>query len=175
MRKSFFEVALLSGLLTGFGCFLFLLLLYVLGLNPFGQYKLMYLPIYAIGLVGGLKFFMDYRNGGYLNGGRSVLMTLIINLSAAIVYATLIYTLLAYIEPTILDLHKQELTQLLLRYKEDAAGQIDMKHYEAQFGSIKTITAGDIAIDEWIKTSAIGLVLAMAIAIILKKSPPVVQ
>jgi len=175
MRKNFFEVALLSGLLTGIACFLFLLLLYVIGLNPFGQYKLIYLPIYAMGIVGGLKFFMDYRNGGYLNGGRSVLLTMIINLSAAAMYATLIYVLLIYVDATILDLHKQELTELLLRYKRDAAEQLDIKHFEAQFLGIKTITAADIALDEWIKTSAIGLVLSMAIAVILKRTPPPTQ
>jgi hypothetical protein len=175
MRKSFFEVALISGILTGLGCFLFLLLLYVIGLNPFGQYKLIYLPIYALGLVGGLKYFIDYRNGGYLNGGRSVLMTLIINFVAALTYATFIYVMLAYIDPTILVLHKQELTQLLLRYKEEAGEQLDIKNYEAQFASIKTISARDIAIDEWIKTAAIGFVLAMATAVILKKSPPITK
>ncbi|TAH17260.1 MAG: DUF4199 domain-containing protein [Cytophagales bacterium] len=175
MRKSFFEVALISGLLTAFACFLFLLLLYVLGLNPFGQYKFLYLPIYAGGVVGGLKFFMDYRNGGYLNGGRSVLMTMIINLSGAAVYAILIYVLLAFIDTAVLDLHKKELTELLLRYKSDAGELLDIKLFEAQFASIKTITAGDVAIDEWIKTSAIGLVLSMATAVIMKKTPPPTQ
>lgn len=175
MRKSFFEVALISGILTGLGSFLFLLLLYVLGLNPFGQYKLIYLPIYAFGIVGGLKYFMDYRNGGYLNGGRSVLMTLIINFSAALVYATFIYIFLAYIDQNVLILHKQELTGLMLRFKSEAGEHLDIKNYEAQFASIKSISARDIAIDEWLKTSAIGFVLAMAIAVIIKKSPPIVQ
>lgn len=175
MRKSFFEVGLISGLLTAFACFLFLLLLYVLDLNPFGQYKFLYLPIYAGGIVGGLKFFMDYRNGGYLNGGRSIMMTLIINFSGAAIYAILIYTLLAYIDTTVLDLHKKELTELLLRYKRDAGEQLDIKLFEAQFASIKTIRAADVAIDEWIKTSAIGFVLAMATAVIMKKTPPLMQ
>jgi hypothetical protein len=162
-------------MLTAIACFLFLILVYVLGYNPFGQYKLLYLPIYALGIVGGLKYYRDYLNGGYLSGSHSIFMALTINILAATLYTILVYNLLAYIDASILELHKKELTMLLVKSKEAMVEQFDIKQYEALYESIKSISAGTIAFDEWVKTSAIGLVFAMAIGIILKKSPPIKQ
>ncbi len=172
MRKTLYQVALISSILTAVGCFLFLILVYLLGANPFGQYKLLYLPIYAMGIVGGLKFFRDNRNGGFISGSQAVFMALIINVFAATLYAILVYNLLAYIDKNILELHKNELALLLVKTKDAMVEQFNLAQYEALYESIKSISAGSIAMDEWIKTSAIGFVLSMAIAVIMKKSPP---
>lgn len=170
MRKVFIQIVLVSGALTAVAYFLFLILLYVMDLNPFGQYKMIYLPIYALGMVGGLKFYRDYRNGGYIGGGIAIFLALFINICAAFLYAVLVYILLAYADSSILDLHKRELTDLLLKYKE--VDNLDIKQYEAQFEAIKSISASTIAVDEWIKTLFVGLIMGMVIGLILKKSPP---
>ncbi len=170
MKKVFIQVILVSGSLTAVAYFLFLILLYVMDLNPFGQYKMIYLPIYALGIVGGLKFYRDYRNGGYIGGGIAIFLALFINICAAFLYACLVYVLLAYADSSVLELHKKELTELLLKYKD--VENLDVKQYEAQFESIKSISASTIAIDEWIKTLFVGLIMGMVIGLILKKSPP---
>jgi hypothetical protein len=172
MRKIRYQVALISSILTAVGCFLFLILLYLLDFNPLGQYKLLYLPIYALGIVGGLKFFRDQRNGGFISGSQSVFMALIINVFAATLYAILVYNLLAYVDKNILELHKNELALLLVKTKTAMVEQFNLQQYEALYASIKSISASSVAIDEWVKMSAIGFVLAMAIAVIMKKSPP---
>ena len=171
MKNIFFKVAIVSGVLTGIACLLFLLLLYVSGLDGLGQYKLLYFPIYAAGIVGGLKFFRDYRNGGYLAGSRAVSMALIINFVGAISYVVLLFVLLSSVSG-ILDFHHQQLTQWLLNNRDAYVSQFGMKQYEAQFAEIKNITKAHITMVEGIKTIIAGFVLAMAVAVILKKSPP---
>jgi hypothetical protein len=172
MKNVFFKVSLISGILTGVACLLFLLLLYVSGLDGLGQYKLLYFPIYTAGIVGGLKFFRDYRNGGYLTGSKAVSMALIINAVGALAYVVLLFALLSSVSG-ILDLHHQQLTQWLLNNRDVYVSQFGMKQYEAQFAEIKNITTGHITMVEGIKTIVAGFVLAMAVAIILKKSPPI--
>jgi hypothetical protein len=172
MKNVFLKVAFTSGILTGIGCLLFLLLLYVSGLDALGEYKLLYLPIYATGIVGGLKFFRDYRNGGYLTGSKAVSMALIINAIGTIVYTILLFTSLSF-TAGILDLHHQALQKWLLDNKEPYVSQFGMKQYEAQFAEIKNVTKNSVTVVEGIKTLLVGFVLAMATAVILKKSPPI--
>jgi hypothetical protein len=172
MRKVFLQVAVISGFLTGLGCFLFLLLLYVVGLDGLGQYKLLYMPMYALGIVGGLKFFRDYRNGGYLSGSRAVMMSLIINLLAAVSYAIMLYFLLTLIYKDVLVLHQQELYNWLLNHRDEYVNQFGIKQYEAQFAEVKNTSAAYVTLIECVKTILIGFVLAMAVAVILKRNPP---
>lgn len=173
MRKILLQVAFISGILTGVACLLFLLLLYVSGLDGLGEYKLLYLPVYAAGIVGGLKFFRDYRNGGYLTGSKAVSMALIINAIGTFTFGILLFITLSSM-PGLMDLHHQALTQWLLNHKEyylkEGGG---MKQYEAQFAEIKNVTKYSVTMVESIKTVVIGFVFAMAIAVILKKSPPI--
>jgi hypothetical protein len=44
--------------------------------------------------------------------------------------------------------------------------------YDNNLQAIGNITASDVALDEWIKTAAIGLVIGMALGLFFKKTPP---
>ncbi len=175
MRQKLLQTALLTGIVAALVICLFLILLYAFGLNPFGQYKLMFMPLYAMVLMGGLWYFRMKHMEGWLHGWQGVFLGALTAVFAAAFYAVLIYVLLAYIMPDMLTAHKANLTKWMTSNQAVMVEQFGKAVYESNLQAVNSITASDIALDEWIKMAAIGLVIGMALGIFFKKTPPVKQ
>jgi hypothetical protein len=172
MKQKLLQTALVTGTGAALVICLFLLLLYALGLNPFGQYKLIFMPLYAIALMSGLWYFRTRYMGGWLHGWQGVFLGTLTAVFAAAIYAALIYTMLAYIVPDMLTAHQTDLTEWMTNHRAVMIKQFGQEMYQKNLLAVKNITAADMALDEWIKTAAVGLAIGMALGLFFKKTPP---
>lgn len=172
MKQKLLQTALVTGAAAALVICLFLLLLYGFGLNPFGKYKLMFMPLYALVLMGGLWYFRMRYMAGWLHGWQGVFLGALTAVFAAAIYAVLVYTLLAYIMPDMLTVHQTNLTEWMTSNQAVMIEQFGKAVYDNNLQAIGNITASDVALDEWIKTAAIGLVIGMALGLFFKKTPP---
>ncbi|WP_448519778.1 DUF4199 domain-containing protein [Rhodoflexus sp.] len=172
MKQNLLRTALVTGATAALSICLFLILLYAFGLNPFGQYKMMFMPLYAVVLMGGLWFFRQKYMGGWMHGWQGVFLGVLTAVFAAAIYAVLVYTLLGYLMPDMLTAHKANLTQWMQTNQAVMIEQFGQQVFDDNLRAVGQITAADIALDEWIKTAAVGLVIGMAMGLFFKKTPP---
>lgn len=172
MKQNLLRTALATGIVAALSICLFLIGLYAAGLNPFGQYKMMFMPVYALVLAGGLWHFRYKHMGGWLHGWQGVFFGALTAIFAAAFYAASVYILLSYLLPDMLAAHKANLTEWMTNNRAVMTEQFGQATYEANLQAVGNITAADIALDEWIKTAAVGLVIGMAMGLFFKKTPP---
>ncbi|MCS7018400.1 MAG: DUF4199 domain-containing protein [Cytophagales bacterium] len=172
MKHKLLLTAIATGMAAATAMAVFLVVLYGFQLNPFGQYKLMFMPLYALVLMFGLWHFRKQHMGGWLHGWQAIFLGVLTAIVAAATYAAVVYGLLAYILPNMLMLHRAELNNWMVRHRVVMVEQMGSQAYANNLQAIERITAADIALDEWIKTAAIGLVIGMAVGLFFKKTPP---
>lgn len=172
MKQKLLRTALMTGTAAALVIGAFSVALYALGLNPFGQYKLMFMPLYALVLMAGLWRFRMRHMGGYLHGWQGVSLGTLAALVAAAFYAVLIYVLLTFLIPDMLAVHKADLNAWLLKNQNIMRERFGEAAYRESLRAAENITPADIALDEWIKTTLVGLVIGTALGLFFKKTPP---
>ena len=171
MKTALLRSSLVAGSLTGLACFIYFYVLYAFGQNPFGQYRFMYLPIYALGLFVAVRYFREQYNNGVLHGWQGILIGLIANFIAATLTTLLLWLVMAALQPAMLDFYKQELVVWLEKAKTEMIKQFGEATYSQTLEQVKQTTAANVAFDVWIKTWGIGFVIAMAVGVLLRRLP----
>ncbi|MBT31551.1 MAG: hypothetical protein CMO01_18000 [Thalassobius sp.] len=187
MKNPFVKTALIGGLAAGVFCFLYLLLLYVIGSNPFGRYKYIYLGLYAIFFGGALWYFRFKQNGGRLSMGRAIGIGLILNSTATLLYGLLLFIWMLIPGTEVISRHKNALVELgksnvtfieeQMKVSkelndEEAYQNLQEQKKEVQevFEDIKNteLTAGGLAVDQGIGLLFTGMFLTFLTAILFK-------
>jgi hypothetical protein len=167
MKNQLIRTAVAGGLLTAIGCALLLWGLYAMGLNPFGRHKFMYMPVYAAGLSFSMLFFRAKYNGGSLQAWQGILIGLIANAVGATFYSALAYTMLRFSDALLR--HRAALLEWIEQRKGELTAQFGNDGLKDLIARTQDISAASIATDEMIKTSLIGVVMAMALALVFKQ------
>ncbi len=136
-NKPWLRAALLTGLLAGLTCFLYVLVLWLLGVQPFGRFKYLYVGIYALFFVGGLWYYRMKLNRGELSSVRALAFGIALNLLATLVYGLLVFTLLASTGNRVLEQH----TAALAKLQQDNIGYLQAQI--AQALELKDLEAAD--------------------------------
>lgn len=187
MKNPFIRTAILGGLAAGLTCFLYLVILYAFGANPFGRYKYMYLGLYAVFFGGALWFFRFKLNSGKLPTGKALGIGLMLNVTASLLYGILLYIWMLMPQFDVIDRHQKALEELqqnniaYLEQQMEASQQMeDLQAYEnleeqkqdmeIAFKKMKEdpLTAGVLAVDQTIGLLLIGVFLAFLTALIFK-------
>jgi len=187
MRNPFVRTAVVFGLVAGFTCFLYLVILYAFGANPFGRYKYMYLGLYAAFFGGALWFFRFKLNNGKLTTGKALGIGLFLNVTASLFYGILIYIWMLLPQFTVIERHQNALEELqksnfaFLETQMKASQEMEdleayenleeqKKDMEDAFKRMKEqpLTAGLLAVDQTIGLLLIGVFLAFLTALIFK-------
>jgi Ca2+/H+ antiporter len=169
-QQIFLRTTILGGVITGLAWFLGSLSLYHIGLKPLGKQAFLFLPVYAACMMLILTWYRNYRNGGILQGSQAIVMGLLINLIASLVYASSLYLFMRFVNDNILQEHHADLLKFLDDNKENFIKDSGKETYQRNYDSIKEITPANIALDTILKTSFGGFFVAVIIALGLRKS-----
>ncbi len=165
----FVQFSLLSGLSAGILLGIIGGLLAFFGLNPVGQYELIFLnPVLLIFLFLGMRTFRFRFGGGFLEGWKAVSIGILTVFAASFVYA-LANWLIFNFSDTALLLYKEQIAVLLKNLKEEQS----TAQTENLEQDVKNISAFGIAFQVYIRTFALGMFFAFVSTIFVKKSKPV--
>ncbi len=173
MNKTLLRTAAVCGLLAGMTCFAYLLGLHAGGLNPFGRYKYLYMAIYAVFFIAGMKYFRD-RNQGYMSGQQALAIGLVLNFVASLVYATNIYVFLSYTDAgkTALQRYVDESLRLMEEAREYITENLSEANYNTTYENIQRMVPPEVALDQFIGMSMLGVFLTFVFLLLFKRSRP---
>jgi Protein of unknown function (DUF4199) len=171
MKNLFVKTALTMGALTGLAVLVFVLIIHAFGLNPLGRHTFLFLPMYAMGLILGFRYYRTYRNGGLLGGAEAVSMGIIANFAASVTYGLLFYAWLAWVSPAILRTHQAAVRDKLLTDKEIILKDPDFgqKYLDDSLAAIPKMSVDQAAWEDFKKLSGMGLVMSIAIGLFFRK------
>ncbi|MCS6968201.1 MAG: DUF4199 domain-containing protein [Cytophagales bacterium] len=171
MQQNLIKASFTTSVAIALTIAVFVMALHRAGVNPFGQYKMLFMPLYATVLAIGLWRFRK-RQGGWLHGWQGVFFGALTAVFAAAIYGLAIYVLVKYLVPEVLAVHKSSLMEWMKTHRSAIVEHLGEKSYQNNLEGIAHLTARDIAVDEWLKTAAVGFVIGMAMGLAFKKSPP---
>ncbi len=171
MRNQLIVVPLRFGSIAGLLTVGLFLALYFLDANPLIEARIVDLVLIPLFLFFGLKDFRDYRNGGIMHYWQGMTVGVILYLLMACVSSLWIVTFLELVDPQLLADYISNRQELLEGSKAQVIDQMGEQTYLESRAELQRITAFDLAIDDFLKKSIIGLMLTIMISIILRKRP----
>lgn len=145
------------------------LIFYFLGRNPLIEVKYFDIPFLAIFIFFSIKEFKDRYNNRELHFWQGISGGTLTYLTIAVISFLFILILIVVIDPGITTNYIESRVALLNENKESLIEAIDKQAYFDALEGVKKTTALDLAFDDFLKKSIIGLFLTIVIAVILRK------
>jgi len=168
-KNKLLTVPLRYGGIGGILVILLFMIFYFLGKNPIVEIKLVDILILAVFIFFSLKEFRDSHNNRKLHFWQGVSGGMITYFSIAIISALFILVLVVVIDPTITTDYIQSRIALIDENKAKLVENINEQAYLDALAGVKKTTPMDLAFDDFLKKSIIGLFLTIIIAVILRK------
>ncbi len=157
------------GLLGGIVVMAVFFLFYFFQLNPLVNLKFIDIFIFGIFIFFCLKEFRDRYNGGELHFWQGMTAGMINYLTIAVISALFILVMTILIDPGLVSGYISSRLDFLELNKHVLIQTIDENAYNETVEGVKSTTAYDLALDDFLKKSIIGLFLSSIISIILRK------
>ncbi|MEQ9300795.1 MAG: DUF4199 domain-containing protein [Cyclobacteriaceae bacterium] len=171
MNNQLIAVPVRFGSIAGALTIVLFLVLYSMEVNPLVEARVVDLVLIPMFLYFGLKDFRDYRNGGILHYWQGMTAGVIIYLLMALMSSIWIITFLEFIDPDLLSNYILDRAELLDGSKLQIVEQMGEQTFLESKDEIQRITSFDLALDDFLKKSIIGLMLTIMISVILRKKP----
>jgi len=168
-RNMLFAVPFRYGLLGGGSALLLFILFYILELDPLVNIRMIDIVILAIFVFFALKEFRDGHNKRQLHFWQGMTGGVITYLTIASISAIFILIMTVIIDPEITTNYIEGRIQLLNENKSTLVETMDEATFLEAVAGVEKTTPVDLAIDDFIKKSVIGLFLTIIIAVILRK------
>ncbi|MDW7690547.1 DUF4199 domain-containing protein [Flammeovirgaceae bacterium SG7u.111] len=168
MNKGIVQNATITGLLSALSVFIYLLLLHLLGQNPFGQYKFMYIGIYALIFALGLRHFRDKKNHNRLSATQGLGFGFIVTAVAAIACTLMVFGFLNSFGQSAFDLYLKESIELLVASKDFIVEQLGEDAYLTTYDNLQKLTPSELALDHFTSMSLTGVFLTFLFMLIFK-------
>ena len=169
LKNKLIAIPLKYGAIGGVLVILLYLVFYFLGKNPIIEIKLVDILLLAIFIFFCLKEFRDKYNHHELHFWQGVTGGMIAYFSIALISAAFILLLLVVIDPDITTNYIETRIELINENKENLIESINEQAYIDALEGVKKTTPLDLAVDDFLKKSIIGLFLTIIIAVILRK------
>jgi len=154
--------------MCGVACFAIVLLLYFMGLNPFGDYgRFSYVPI-PFAVFMGIRYYKKFNDTelGFLRGLR---VGLSVAFYAALCASMLVFILVTLAGPELLQQHIAEMKAMLEATREEQIKLLGKKMYEEGYKAVENVTPSMLAADDFVRRIFGGLVFALIGAIFHRK------
>jgi hypothetical protein len=171
MKNQLIAVPVRFGAIAGALTIVLFLVLYQMEVNPLVEARIVDLVLIPIFLYFGLKDFRDYRNGGILHYWQGMTVGVIIYLLMALISSVWIMAFLEFIDPELLGQYILDRIELLEGSRLQIVEQMGEQAFLDSKEELKRITPFDLALDDILKKSIIGLMLTIMISVILRKKP----
>jgi len=169
LKNKLVAVPLKYGMLGGFIVILLILIFYFLDLDPLIKIKVADLFILSIFIFFSLKEFRDRYNNRQLHFWQGMTGGAINYLTIALISAVFILVMTVIIDPEITTKYIESRIALLNENKQTLVETMDEETYEEALAGVRETTGLDLAVDDFLKKSIIGLFLTTIIAVILRK------
>ena len=169
LKNKLVAIPLRYGVIGG-GIVIFLFLIfYFMNLNPLVNIKMIDMLILAIFIFFALKEYRDRCNNRQLHFWQGMTGGVINYLTIAVISAIFILVMTVIIDPQMTTNYIESRLALLNENKQTLIETMDEKAYQDAVAGVKETTAVDLALDDFLKKSMIGLFLTIIIAVILRK------
>jgi hypothetical protein len=168
--KNNIKIALNYGVLAGVTAFGLILLLYISGVNPLGNFSWItfWVPILFITLA--IKNHRDNNQNGYIKYGEGLWLGILLSLVYASLYAMLMFMFGSFVAPEIVDVQREE-TIIALEPMKDAMPEL----YDRLYDEVLKLSITSIATSEFFNKAIWGTILSLVIAAILKRQPSIFE
>lgn len=169
LKNKLIAVPLRYGIIGGGITILLFLIFYFLDMNPLANIKMVDMFILAIFIFFALKEFRDRYNDRQLHFWQGMTGGVVTYLTIAIISAIFILIMTVIIDPDMTTKYIDGLTKLLIDNRQSMVETINEESYLEALAGVAETTPFDLALDDFLKKSMIGLFLTIIIAVILRK------
>ncbi len=169
IKNLLIRVGLMYGAIGGVVVIILILGLHFMGRNPLLDIRIVDVVILAVFLVFSMREFRERYNSGALHYWQGVSIGMITYVVTALISAAFILVFVEFIKPDVLQDYVGNRLELLDQNKQQLIDTINAEAYEKAVDGVKKTTASDLALDDLLKKSFIGLFLTIIIAVILRK------
>ena len=169
LKNKLVAVPVKYGIIGGGVVILLFMAFYFLDLNPLVNIKMVDVLILSIFIFFALKEFRDRYNHRELHFWQGMTGGVINYLTIAIVSAIFIYVMTVMIDPDMTTNYIISRIEVLNENKQTLVDTMDEKTFQDAMAGVKETTGFDLALDDFLKKSIIGLFLTIIIAVILRK------
>ncbi len=168
-NKPMLKLPLIVGLITGVLVFGFFIGLYLIGIVPLGNNKVMDFGINIIMMAGACWYYRKVIGKGFLHLWEALTICYIVNTVAAFISGWLIYLFVTYFDPTIFTDYLADMGALLQSGKSDLVKNIGEAEYAKMYASIQAMDTSEIISDEISKKTVMGIIPILIISLIFRK------
>ena len=169
MQNNLVAIPLKYGILGGSIVILLILIFYFLDLNPLVNIKVADLLLLSIFIFFSLKEFRDRYNDRRLHFWQGMTGGVINYLTIAVISAVFILLLTVIIDPEVTTKYIEGRIELLNENRQTLIDTMDEETYLKAVAGVQETTGLDLALDDFLKKTIIGLFLTIIIAVILRK------
>ncbi|MFD2246978.1 DUF4199 domain-containing protein [Pontibacter ruber] len=167
-NQAIIRVGVRYGVICGLACFVIVVVLHLLGYNPFGDLgRASFLPI-PIFIFLGLRYYKRFNETelGFLRGLR---VGLSISFYTALCTAMLVFLLIYLVGPEMVQRHVAEMKLLLEESREEQIRIMGEQLYEQGYKALDTITPSMLAADDFVRRILAGAVFSLVAAVFFRK------
>jgi hypothetical protein len=169
-QKPLFAVPIKFGSFAGIMSVITFMMLYFLDFNPFVESRMMDVVLIPIFLFFGIKDFRDVKNGRVLHYWQGMTVGVITYLLMGLISFVFIMIFIE-LEPQALTDYITNRLALMEASKVQFLEQLGEETYNTAMVDLSKTSGLDLAIDDFLKKSVIGLMLTIMISVILRKQP----
>lgn len=169
LKNNLIAVPMRYGAIGGGMVILLFIVFYFLDLDPLVNIKIIDVFILAIFIFFALKDFRDRYNNRQLHFWQGMTGGVINYLTIAVISAIFILVMTVIIDPEMTTNYIDSRLALLNENRQTLIDTMDEKTYNEAVAGVKETTPIDLALDDFLKKSMIGLFLTIIIAVILRK------
>ncbi len=169
LKNKLISIPLKYGLFGGIITIILFLIFYFLDLEPLVNIKIVDMVILAIFIFFALKDYRDRFNNRELHFWQGMTGGIISYMTLAVISALFIMIMTVIIDPDLATNYIESRIELLNENKETLVDTMDEDTYLEAIAGVKGTTGFDLALDDFLKKSFLGLFLTIIIAIILRK------
>lgn len=168
-KNKLVAIPLKYGVFGGIMVILLILIFYFLDLDPLVNIKVADVLILSIFIFFALKEFRDRYNNRQLHFWQGMTGGVFTYLTIAIISAIFILLMTVIIDPEMTTNYIASRIELLNENKQKLVDAMDEETYLKAVAGVKETSGFDLALDDFLKKSIIGLFLTIIIAVILRK------
>lgn len=169
LKNKLVAVPLKYGVIGGFIVILLILTFYFLDLDPLVNIKMADVLILSIFIFFALKEFRDRYNNRQLHFWQGMTGGVFTYLIIALISAIFILVMTVIIDPEMTTNYIASRIELLSENKQKLVDAMDEETYLKAVAGVRETSGFDLALDDFLKKSIIGLFLTIIIAVILRK------
>jgi hypothetical protein len=168
LNQTIVRVGVRYGVLCGIACFVIVLALYLIGLNPFGDAgRWSYLPL-PVFIFLGLRYFKSFHDTevGFWKGMR---VNLAITFYTALCASMLVYLMIYLAGPEIIQQHVAELKALLDESREAQVKLLGERNFEQAYEGLDTLSPSMLAAHDFLSRMFTGGIFSVVAAVFFRK------